>query len=274
MSNTLPADLARALSLAEELADVARRIAVSHFRTPLAVTPKSDGTPVTAVDRDIETEMRRMIRATFPGHAIRGEEFAPEGSGELAWVLDPIDGTVNYVYGLPAYAVSVAVVRGDPTGVGTWEPIAGCVHAPATGQTWTAGEGLGARLDGDTLRLGPPPGLDRALVATGFGYQAECRAAQARVLNTVLPQVRDIRRLGACSVDLCLVATGSLDAYYERGIHTWDMAAATLVVTEAEGTVRGLDGAPPSEAMVVAAAEPLCGRLAALLAEEGAGQDT
>ena len=270
-------DVAELVRLAESAARQAGGLIVAGRagRPGVAGTKTSPTDVVTAMDQAVENLLRSTLARARPGDGLLGEEqgFTPGESG-LTWVLDPIDGTVNYVYGLPAYAVSVAVVRGDPTGVGTWEPIAGCVHAPATGQTWTAGEGLGARLDGDTLRLGPPPGLDRALVATGFGYQAECRAAQARVLNTVLPQVRDIRRLGACSVDLCLVATGSLDAYYERGIHTWDMAAATLVVTEAGGTVRGLDGAPPSEAMVVAAAEPLCGRLAALLAEAGAGQDT
>jgi len=118
-----------------------------------------------------------------------------------------------------------------------------------------------------------PPALEAALVATGFGYVASRRAAQADVVRSLLPRVRDLRRLGSASIDLCMLASGQLDAYYERGLHAWDMAAAALVVLEAGGRVVGIDGIPPQEHMVVAAAEPLCRTLATALEELGAAND-
>ncbi|GLY33285.1 putative inositol-1-monophosphatase SuhB [Kineosporia sp. NBRC 101731] len=235
---------------------------------------------VTAMDRAVEKLLREQLAAQRPDDGLLGEEngYAPGDSG-LTWVLDPIDGTVNYRYGIDAYAVSVAVVEGDPTVDGAWTPVAACVHNPATGDTWTAGRGLGAALapgDGSPVRelkLGIPPELDQALVATGFGYAATRRAGQARVLTGVLPRIRDIRRIGSASLDLCGVATGTVDAYYERGVNVWDIAAAVLVLTEAGGALSGLRGAPAGGAMVVGAASPLLEGLCDVLGQLDADSD-
>jgi len=188
-------------------------------------------------------------------------------------VVDPIDGTVNYLYGIPVFAVSVAAVVGDPLTAGGWAPVAGCVHNPVTGQTWTAWLDGGASSHGRRLTLGEPPDLDAALLGTGFGYLASRRQVQADVVRHLLPRVRDVRRLGSAAIDLCMLASGQLDAFYERGLHAWDLAAAALVVQEAGGRVTGVDGRPPSEHMVVAAAEPLCSTLVAVLEDLGAGSD-
>lgn len=246
-----------------ELGDLARRAAVSAGdlvrerrpeRVGVEATKSSPTDVVTAMDRASEALIREAIAAERPDDAVLGEEYGASGPSPtgLTWVVDPIDGTVNYLYGLPAYAVSVAVVAGDPTTDGAWTTVAGCVHNPVTGQVWTATLGGGAWAGERRLALGEGPPLSAALVATGFGYDAGRRAGQARVLADVLPAVRDIRRLGACAIDLCLVAEGVVDAYYERGVHAWDMAAGRLVVTEAGGVVTGLGGMPAGEAMVVA----------------------
>jgi myo-inositol-1(or 4)-monophosphatase len=242
-------------------------------RPEVEATKSSPTDVVTAMDRAVEDLLRERLAKARPGDGLLGEEagFQPGGTG-LTWVLDPIDGTVNYLYRIPAYAVSVGLVEGDPTVPGAWRPVAGCVHQPATGATWRAARGAGAWLAGvdrpaRRLRVAPPPELGQALVATGFGYRRERRAGQARVLSAVLPQIRDIRRIGSAALDLCAVATGTVDAYYERGVNVWDIAAATLVLTEAGGTVSGLRSAPAGKDMTVAAADPLHARLADLLAD-------
>jgi len=257
-------------------------------RVEVAATKSSPTDVVTQMDRASEDLIRERLRQARPQDAMLGEERgaapltpggAPSGqaaSGQgrvVTWVVDPIDGTVNYLYGIPVFAVCVAAVVGDPSVPGGWAPVAGCVHNPATGRTWTAQAGGGAWLDGHRLTMPEPPALEAALVATGFGYVASRRAAQADVVRSLLPRVRDLRRLGSASIDLCMLASGQLDAYYERGLHAWDMAAAALVVLEAGGRVVGIDGIPPQEHMVVAAAEPLCRTLATALEELGAAND-
>jgi myo-inositol-1(or 4)-monophosphatase len=188
--------------------------------------------------------------------------------------VDPIDGTVNYLYGIPVYAVSVAVVQGAVGVPGEWVPVAGCVHNPAIGETWTAARGLGAHLDGERLPdRGTPPPLERALVSTGFGYRSERRRAQARVVADLLPRVRDIRRIGVSSLDVCGVASGRADAYYERGLNPWDFAAAWLVATESGVGVRGPRGGAPSGELLVAARPPLLEVLADELDRLGADRD-
>lgn len=264
-----PGEVQQLLALAERAARQAGELV--HGRRPdrLEVDTKSSPTDVvTQMDTAAEELLRATLLAARPGDGLLGEEAGLQpGSSGLTWVVDPIDGTVNYLYGLPAYAVSVAVVTGDPTADGAWSTVAGCVHSPATGETWTAGRGLGAFLDGRRLQMAAPPQLPGALVATGFGYRAARRENQARVMASLLPRVRDIRRLGCAAVDLCMVASGRVDAFFERGLHAWDMAAGMLVVTEAGGLVRGLGQAPPSETMVVAARPPLVDDLSALLDE-------
>ena len=264
-----PDQVRELLALAESAARRAGELV--HGRRPdrLEVDTKSSPTDVvTQMDLAAEALLREILGTARPDDGMLGEEAGlTPGTSGLTWVLDPIDGTVNYLYGIPAYMVSVAVVTGDPTADGAWSPVAGCVHSPADGQTWTAGSGQGAFLDGHRLHLGPPPPLAHALVATGFGYRAERRRSQARVVAELLPRVRDIRRFGCAALDLCMVATGRVDAYYERGLHAWDMAAARLVVTEAGGVVRGLGDLPPSQTMVIAGGTPLVDELGELLEE-------
>jgi myo-inositol-1(or 4)-monophosphatase len=264
------------LALAEHAARRAGAALVDRRPAGLGVaaTKSSPTDIVTEMDRMAETLLRELIGRARPADGLLGEEAGGHaGSSGLTWVLDPIDGTVNYLYGIPAYAVSVAVVDGDPGAPGGWRPLAGCVHNPASGETWTAAAGLGAHLGGRRLRLPSPPSLDRALVGTGFGYFAGRRSTQAGVIADLLPRVRDIRRIGCAAMDLCMVASGRLDVYFERGLHVWDMAAARLVVEEAGGVVRGLGAAPPHEAMVVAGASPLVDRLADELTGLGADAD-
>lgn len=242
---------------------------------PLVESTKSSPTDVvTAMDKAVEELLRGRLAHARPGDGLLGEEAGLQpGSTGLTWVLDPIDGTVNYLYRIPAYAVSVALVEGDPTVVGGWRSLAGCVHQPATDQIWTAGLGQGARLGEQELHLLPVPELSQALVATGFGYQVQRRVGQARVLSGLLPRIRDIRRIGSSALDLCGVATGTVDAYYERGVNVWDIAAASLVLSEAGGLVRGLRGAPAGPQMVVGAGDPLATALVELLADLDADTD-
>ncbi|GIG41012.1 inositol monophosphatase family protein [Cellulomonas phragmiteti] len=262
-----------------DLVAVARDVALAAGRlvhdgrpetVDVASTKSSAVDVVTAMDLASEDLVRRMLARLRPDDGILGEEGGHRpGTSGVTWVVDPIDGTVNYLYGLPAYAVSVAAVVGEPTPA-TWTALAGCVHAPATGETWTAGRGLGAHLGGRRLTLGAAPSLDRCLVGTGFGYVAERRRSQARVLAELLPRVRDVRRMGAAALDLCQVAGGRLDLYYERGLQPWDLAAGALVVTEAGGVVTGLRGAAAGAAMTVAGAADRVAELVEVLEEQAA----
>jgi len=234
-------------------------------RVEVAATKSSDVDPVTVMDRASEDLLREMIAAERPDDAILGEEGDDvAGTSGLTWVLDPIDGTVNYLYGVASWAVSVAVVAGPPEPA-TWTILAGCVHSVADGRTWSAGLGEGATRDGAPVRVGAPASLGSCLVGTGFGYDAERRGEQAQVLTQVLPRIRDIRRLGSAAIDLCLLADGSLDLYYERGLNPWDMAAGAIVATEAGATVTGLRGGPAGNAMTVAGPSGLVAELAEIL---------
>ena len=181
----------------------------------------------------------------------------------MRWILDPIDGTVNYLYGVSHYAVSLAAeVDG--------EVVAGVVRDPVTGEEWTATAGGGAWRDGHRLGGSAVTELGHALVATGFGYDPARRAHQAAVLADVLPRVRDIRRLGAAAIDLCLAAEGRVDAFYEKGLNLWDRAAGGLIATEAGLRVTGLDGRPPGTDMVLAAPPGIYPQLHKLLSEADA----
>ncbi|HRC63666.1 MAG TPA: inositol monophosphatase family protein [Dermatophilaceae bacterium] len=245
-------------------------------------TKTSDTDPVTVMDTRAEEHLRRRLRAARPDDGLQGEEGSsiPSRSG-LTWVVDPIDGTTNYLYDLPLYAVSVAVVVGDPTTPGAWRPVAGAVRAPALDITWSARAGGGAWRRGPArpwdvagpggeppavpARVGRQSHLGPALVGTGFGYQPERRAQQAEVLTRVLPAVRDLRRMGSAAIDLCLVGDGRLDGFFEVGLNPWDLAAGWLVVTEAGGSVSGVGGGAPGVDLVVAANPALHPRLLALL---------
>jgi myo-inositol-1(or 4)-monophosphatase len=261
-----PAELlALAVSVARSASDLAKRMRADGVA---AVATKSTATDVvTAADRAVERHVREALHAARPFDVVLGEEY---GGGEqrapVRWIVDPIDGTVNYLYGLPQYAVSLAAEVDD-------EVVAGVVRNAETGHEWTAVRGGGAFTGGRRLAVSGETVLAQALVGTGFGYAAGRRRHQARVLAGLIGEIRDIRRLGAASLDLCLVAEGTLDAYYEKGLNAWDHAAGGLVAAEAGALVTGLRGAPPGPDMVLAAPPALHaqlhGRLAALDADGG-----
>jgi len=249
-----------ALEVAAEAADLVVR---GRAGDVAAESTKSSPTDVvTALDRASEELVARRLREARPDDGLLGEEGSDAvGTSGVRWVVDPIDGTVNFLYNLPNWAVSLAAeVDG--------EVVAGVVLAPALGRTYTALRGGGAALDGKPLRVSSVESLDMALIATGFGYTVERRTAQINVLTRVIPKVRDIRRMGAASLDLCAVAAGTLDGYYERGLKPWDHAAGGLIAIEAGAVTGGLDGAPGSEDLYIAAPPAIFGPLVALLAEE------
>ncbi|MEX2290173.1 MAG: inositol monophosphatase family protein [Mycobacteriales bacterium] len=256
------------LELAVDLARQAGALALSMHSALSGHDTKSTPTDVvTAADRASETLLVDGIRAARPGDGILGEEGAADvGTSGVRWVVDPIDGTVNYLYGLPQWAVSIGVeVQGRAQ--------AGVVFNPAHDELFTAVRGGGAALNGTPLRCSGVTELAQALVATGFGYDAARRAAQAALLPTVLPAVRDLRRMGAGSLDLCAVAAGRVDGYYEQGLSPWDMSAGLLIATEAGARVGGLRGVGPGAPMVLAAAPGVYDALHDLLAGLDADRD-
>jgi myo-inositol-1(or 4)-monophosphatase len=274
--------VAELVTIAEEVAREAGRMVHEGRpdRVEVAATKSSAVDVVTAMDLASEELLRRRLGERRPRDGILGEEqgFVPGTSG-VTWVVDPIDGTVNYLYGIPSYAVSVAAVVGpvgddgrapDPA---TWTVLAACVHVPADGRTFTAGRGQGARLDGRPLSIGEPKPLSGCLVGTGFGYLATRRRSQARVLVELLPQVRDIRRNGSAAIELCTLAYGGIDLFYERGLAPWDLAAAGLVAQEAGALVTGLRGRRAGVDMVVAGHPVQAAELVALLEENRADSD-
>ncbi|GAB2453907.1 myo-inositol-1(or 4)-monophosphatase [Conyzicola lurida] len=222
---------------------------------------------VTMADRETELLIRSLIADVRPDDGFLGEEGgAGRGASGLTWVVDPIDGTVNYLYGIPHWAVSIAVVEGDPDPL-TWRALAGCVTNPVTGEIYTATEAGGAFSANQQLKVPDFHSLEQALVGTGFSYDSAERARQGEVVAGLLPLVRDIRRFGAASLDLCAVATGRLNGYFERGLKPWDHAAAALVAREAGAVVTGLDGAPASADFALAAAPGLADPLQRVLRE-------
>jgi myo-inositol-1(or 4)-monophosphatase len=268
--NVVSEDSGELLALADRVAREAGALLASFTgRVSVAGTKSSPTDVVTEMDRKAEEMIRSRILAERPSDAILGEEGGQTGDvggSGVRWVIDPLDGTVNYLYGLHDWAVSIAA---EVSG----EIVAGVVFAPRAGELFTATSGGGAWLtatgNGDArreLRCGPGVALDRALVATGFGYRAERRTVQGEVVAALLPRVRDIRRAGSASVDLCSVAAGRVDAYYERGLNYWDYAAGALIAAEAGAIVGGLHGTPPGTSMTVAAGPSLFGPLADALA--------
>jgi myo-inositol-1(or 4)-monophosphatase len=261
--------------LRETAVRVAREAAAEAARMRAAglerVRTKSSETDVvTEADTATERLIRNRLAELRPGEPILGEEGGLAGAGgsgpapdELCWVVDPIDGTVNYLYGLPWYAVSVAVTRGGPAG----RTLAGAVVEPDSGRVWSAHLGGGATLDGRPLRAAPVTRLDLALVATGFSYTEQRRVAQGELSAALLARVRDVRRLGAASLDLCAVAAGWVDGYYEHAINPWDWAAGALVATEAGAVVRTPDPDAPYGDAIVAAAPGIADALVDALVE-------
>jgi myo-inositol-1(or 4)-monophosphatase len=253
----------------EELAgvalDAARAAAAIHVAgfggVRDRVDTKSSATDmVSEVDRQAEAAVVGIITERRPQDAILGEEgTSRSGSSGVRWVVDPLDGTTNYLFGIPAFSVSVAAEVDGATAVGV-------VIDPSRDETWAAVAGRGARLNGAPIEVAVGRSeLATALVATGFGYRAERRAQQAQVAATVMPAVRDIRRFGSAALDLCWVAGGRVDAYYEWGLNPWDLAAGRLICDEAGARTGVLPGHT-----IVAAVPALYGPLTDLLISAGA----
>ena len=240
-------DAPAALALAEQLADAAREIARRHFRTPLAVQRKGDGSPVTIADRDIETHMRRMIRAAFPGHAIRGEEFAAEGSGEFTWVLDPIDGTKSFVTGYPLFGSLIGLAHGS-------RAVLGVIEAPALGERWVGCEGRPTLFNGSPVRTSSCRSIEQAVVYT---TTAETFNASERTRFEALSARAALRRFGGDCYLYGMLAGGYCDLIIEVQLKAHDFIAAIPVVEGAGGRIsdwRGEPLGPASDGRMVAAA--------------------
>jgi len=248
--------------------DVAARIAARAGAPDLRITTKTTVTdPVTEVDQEVEALVVSSLLAARPDDGVLGEEGADRpGTSGVRWLIDPIDGTVNFMYGVPGCNVSIGA---EVDGV----VVAGAVVDPLHGDAFAAARGHGATRNGHPIRCSDVGDLGLALLGTGFGYDPVERQRQADVLAHVLPRVRDIRRVGAAAIDLCWVACGRLDGFYERGLKAWDWGAASLVVTEAGATIGTIGdrplvpGAPP--ATIVACGPALFDPLRTLLEEAG-----
>ena len=233
-----PPDTGDLLALALEAAAAAGELLLAGQAEVLTgLGTKTSATDmVSDLDRASEDLIARTILAARPGDAILGEErglFGPGTSG-VQWVVDPLDGTTNYLYRFPAWAVSIAA-EVDGT------VVAGVVNDPVHRETFSAALGKGSWCNGEALSVAGPPSLDVALLGTGFGYDTDSRARQGTTLARILPLVRDVRRAGAAALDVCWVALGRLDVYYERGLQPWDWAAGMLVASEAGAVVGQLD---------------------------------
>jgi myo-inositol-1(or 4)-monophosphatase len=282
------------LALAVAVACTAGRMLADRHARPAVVGTKTSTTDVvTEMDQAAERLIRSQILAERPFDAILGEEGGQTGGqASVRWIVDPLDGTVNYLYGLPDWAVSIAAEVGG-------QVVAGAVCAPRRDAVFSAILGGGAwqasltsqpdpagrvregrTADRASLLVGAEPlacndgvTLEQALIATGFGYEPGRRLVQGRVLSAVLPRVRDIRRSGACAVDLCLLAAGNVDGYYERGVQYWDIAAGSLIAREAGAVIGGLAGRPAGPSMTIGAGPALFAELHDLLAGLDAEHD-
>ena len=260
---TVPDDL---LDLATRLAAEASTLLFDGLaRARTDVSTKSSSTDlVTEMDRAAERLIGDGLRLARPDDGIVGEEGTDHiGTSGVRWLVDPIDGTTNYTYGHPGFAVSIAAEVDGVTTVGV-------VADPLHRDVFQAIRGAGARRNGKAISVTPLDDLAHALVATGFSYEPERRRRQAAVLTRVLPRVRDIRRMGAAAVDLCSVACGRVDAFYEKGLQPWDHAAGALIAAEAGAMVGDLDGGPASGAFCLAAGPGVFAALRDLLREAGA----
>lgn len=263
---TAPPDLAELRSLAERVAlDAGALLLDGVDRVRSHVSTKSTGTDmVTEMDRASEALIVEGLLGPRPDDGILGEEGSDRaGTSGIRWVVDPLDGTTNYLYGFPGFNVSIAAEVDGRVEVGA-------VFDVVRAELFSAARGSGSTRNGEPIHCSAEVSLDRSLVGTGFAYHPDQRRRQAEVLVGVLPQVRDIRRQGAAALDLCSVACGRLDGYYERGLALWDLAAGGLIAGEAGAVVTDLDGHPPRPGAVVAAAPGIAAALRHLLTEAGA----
>lgn len=248
-----PADDVLVASLLDRARSVVARVAAVVDDRPAALPFSSKSTPtdvVTEMDQRAEQMLVDGLTADRPDDSVYGEEGAQqEAQGRVRWIIDPIDGTVNYLYGLPIWAISVGIEIDG-------QVVAGVVSLPGLGEEYYGIVGHGSWVESghgrESLQVSSEQRLRHSLVATGFGYSAELRSVQAEILTGLITEVRDIRRAGSAAVDLCWLAAGRLDGYFERGLHAWDLAAAGLIVLEAGGRVGSIDGLPASHELVVA----------------------
>jgi len=266
------------MSAVAELVDIAQTVAreAADFirakrlgQVDVANTKSSSSDLVTEIDKASEALVFERLQQLRPQDGFLGEEGGSDASQSgITWVVDPIDGTTNFVYNIPHYAVSIAAVEGPPTPE-EWTLLAGCVVNPSTGEVYSAGTGMGAFCGKKPLRVREPVDIQEALVLTGFAYGAHFRKHQAKLFEDVLPRIRDIRRMGTASLDLVMVAEGQADVYFERTISPWDFAGGAVVVQEAGGVVTGLHGASPGREAVFAGHPEMVARLHDLIVEYG-----
>ena len=251
-----------AVDVAREAGALARRRRDEGVR--IAATKSALADIVTDADREVEQLIRDRLAQERPDDGFLGEESGAErGTSDVTWVVDPIDGTVNYAYGIPHYAVSIAAVTGEPTPE-EWIAAAGVVYTPVVDELFSATRGGGAWLG--SRRLAVSTAADAgALLATGFGYDPATHAGDLERVRRVMPLARDLRRAGAASLDLAYVAAGRLDGYFERGLWPWDHAAGALLVTEAGGVVTGAPHGRPGREMTIAANADLAERLSSAI---------
>lgn len=258
-----PSDEDRALlKLATSLAHRAGDMALAGRKRGLgAVATKSTATDmVTEFDHASERLIRDGLHTARPHDGIIGEEGARDDSSSgITWYVDPIDGTTNFFFDLPLWAVSIGAVDEDG-------PRIGVVHIPALGETFTAIRGSGAFLNETRISVRDNSNLSDALVCTGFSYAADARVRQSRRVPLIIDKIRDLRRFGAAAVDLCFVACGRLDAYFEENLHLWDLAAGQVVATEAGALISDFAGAPVRPAEVLCASPDIHPQLISLLA--------
>ncbi len=253
------------LELAVETAEAAGRLLLSYAgRHGLCVRTKSSDTdPVSEADTASERLITRRLLEARPDDGIMGEEEAADrrGTSGVGWVIDPLDGTVNFLYGIPQWCVSIAC-EDDQGGV------VGVVHDPHGDETFAAHRGGGTTVNGSTVEVREPDDLTMALVATGFSYGPEVRAVQGRWVADLLPQVRDVRRVGAAALDLAWLAAGRFDGFYEIGLKPWDRAAGQVLVAEAGGvsSLREVEVGPERAPCIIAGHRTVHDQLASWLA--------
>lgn len=258
---------AELLEVATDAAALTVDLLLERIGSDLSVVEKSTSTDlVTQVDREAERLIVDRITASRPDDGIIAEEGTNvEGSSGVTWIIDPIDGTTNFVYGHPGFGVSIAAEFHG-------EPVVGVVGDPLNGETFTASRGGGAYRNGKPIAVSATTDPNRMLVATGFGYEPERRRAQGELVARLLADIGDIRRMGSAAVDLCSVACGRVDAYFESGLNRWDFAAGAIIAAEAGAVVSDLHGGEPSRAFVFAASPAVAPALRDLLRHLDADQ--
>jgi myo-inositol-1(or 4)-monophosphatase len=228
--------LSRELEVALAAAEAAGEVLRSGFGREQAVRYKGEVDLVTEVDERAEGVIGEALREAFPGHGMLAEEGGRlPGEGDARWIVDPLDGTTNYAHGLPIFAVSIALERAG-------EVVLGVVHDPMRGETYVAERGGGAALNGEPIRVSDTDEPIRALLVTGFPYDRADMPAAVELFGRLTQLTQGVRRLGAAALDLCYVAAGRLDAFYERGLHAWDIAAGSLILEEAGGRITDYRG--------------------------------